>query len=671
MQISRISTAVPDRINQNNKKTKTQQNNYANNNIDKSKQQVSFKGTIDKFCLGLANLIENGGLAISFTLQDMLGTNLPRPIMGLKRNSKENKGEVNTNFAAKELVREMLTGPSMFVIPGIMLWAGKPIFGKSIDIPMNIIKSLGEIYAANPLIEQKEAAATIKKPFYKNIFSRTSDKTNLQKVAGKKDFYKSAFAEILKRAKSETNPSKETLEKATELAQQLINIPKGSGKKIKAEKKALIENISSEIIDISKKFAKDPAHTDFTVAKLSDTTAVPVKDAISHIMAYADDVVKKATRRSPEKAQDFIKKISNRKILGRFTTNIVMYGTVLAFLQIIPKLYNKAEGKDNAGLKGLMKEETFNNKPEAKEDKPVKDKSNPSFGSSAKAVSTLTGSGIIGKIAHGLEFEGLNLSFPMLLGVMGLGVLLPRTIQAKDKYDREEILRRDLTTCTVMCLGEKELRKGFSKLNEKNSGFVLAAKEKGFENKSFFKRLFDYLRPEKGVRVLSTDQIVSKYSEINKYKDGIKGFCEFIEGQGGNLSKVFSLTDESKTIVQRLLEKEGKDIATADNSTIKEVLSKAIDSDDVKKLTELFEKHDNPWVTKAKTLNARFTALSVLVLVPVFLGFMLPWINEKTTKRKFAEENAKKLSDNINKNNFFMSQNKVPDLFSDIANFTK
>ena len=304
------------------------------------------------------------------------------------------------------------------------------------------------------------------------------------------------------------------------------------------------------------------------------------------------------------------------------------------------------------------------------------DKSNPSFGSSAQLVNKLTGNGLIGKLGRAIEFEGCNVSFPLLLGIMGFGILIPRTLQAKDKYDREEILRRDLVTCATMCFAEKELRKGFSKLNEAKSGLVLAAKDKGFKQQSFAKKLFDYLRPIKGVQVLSTEQIISKYSGVDKYKDGIKGFCEFIEGQGGNLGKVFSVTDEAKNIVQRLLAKEGKDIATADNSTIKEVLSKAIDSDDVKQLTNLFKDKNNPWVQKAKTLNARFTALSVLVLVPVFLGFLLPAINERATKKRIREEEAQKSTKQLNKinmlnPNFFNQTQKTNNIFSDMTNFTK
>lgn len=646
MQVNQVNTAVPRKI----IKQNSDSNKRSTNNIINSKQVPTFKGGLDSFCLGVADLIENGGLAISFTLQDMLGTNLPRPIMGLRRNTKENKGEKNLKFAAKELVREMLTGPSMFLIPMGMLGVGKKVIGKTVNVPMNFIKSFGEIHTAQALNEAGQAIS-------------------------KQDFYKNAFTQIIQNAKSEPQASKETLEKAADFAERLAKTAKD-----KVAQKETLTKLSDEFVGIVKSHAKDAANTDFTIASISKTASAPFKETVSHMMSYADDIVEKAKNCDTGKINEFIKKLSNKKVIERLGANIAMYAAVMAFLQIIPRLYNRAEGKSNAGLKGLMKEETLKDKSldnvKVNENEQNKDKSNPSFGSSAQLVNKLTGNGLIGKLGRAIEFEGCNVSFPLLLGIMGFGILIPRTLQAKDKYDREEILRRDLVTCATMCFAEKELRKGFSKLNEAKSGLVLAAKDKGFKQQSFAKKLFDYLRPIKGVQVLSTEQIISKYSGVDKYKDGIKGFCEFIEGQGGNLGKVFSVTDEAKNIVQRLLAKEGKDIATADNSTIKEVLSKAIDSDDVKQLTNLFKDKNNPWVQKAKTLNARFTALSVLVLVPVFLGFLLPAINERATKKRIREEEAQKSTKQLNKinmlnPNFFNQTQKTNNIFSDMTNFTK
>ena len=634
MQINKVNSLIPNNIEK--KGTK--------NNIN-NKKNTSFKGlgVIDSISLGVANAIENGGLAVSFTLQDMLGTNLPRPIMGLRRNKKENHGEKNLSFAAKEVVREFLTGPSMFLIPMTTLAIAKRTVGKAINVPMKFIKSFGEIHAKQPLNEAGKAI-------------------------NQEEFYQNAFSEIIKNAKSETEASPETITTAKDFAHKLIN---GIGNKREAKK--TIGSLADEFVGITKSHAKDVVHTDFTSASVSNIASASFKTTVDHMMSYADDVVVKAAKQETSKLPEFIKNITNKKIIGRNTINVAMYAAVLTFLQIIPLLYNKAEGKDNAGLKGLMKKETFRDDSLSANNNNEKDKSKPSFGSMEKIVNTLTGDSKIGKLASTFEFTGPNVSFPLLLGIMGGGILIPRTIRAKDKYDREEILRRDLVTCAVMCFAEKELRKGFSKLNETKSGLVLAAKDEAFKNKSLPQKVFEYLRPIKGVRVLSTDQIISRYTNIGDYNGGIKGFCDFVSDQGGNLGKVFSLTEESKNIVGGILQNEGADIAKADNTVITNALEKAKDTDAVQKLIDLFKDKNNPWVQKAKTLNARFTALSVLVLVPVFLGFLLPAINERATKKRIKKEEELKAAqnkDNMALNTEFLkNQYKQNTIFSDMNQF--
>ncbi len=647
MQVSKVNTIVPKRLN-----NVKRQNNVTRREIQADKP--SFKGLmapIDKFSLFIANAIENGGLFVSFTLQDMLGTNLPRPIMGLKRNAKENNGEVNLNFAAKEMVREFLTGPSMFIIPMGMLAVSKKVFGKLVNVPANIIKSLGDIHA-------KEALKDV------------------GKAASKEEFYKSTFAEIIKNAKSETEISNATLEEASNFVSRFKTMLATGDKK---ERKAILEGLADSFTEISKKHAKDTIYTDYTTAQVSKNVKAPFKAVVSYMQSYADDVVDKIAKKDIKNVPEYIQKMANKKTVGRFFQNAIMYAAVLTFLQVIPKLYNKAEGDDNAGLKGLMKDETINNKAYSN-DTTAKNSTtartgNPSFGSAASvAAEKITGSGILGKFARGIEFDGPNVSFPLMLGVMAFGIILPRTLSAKDKYDREEIVRRDFVTCAVMCFGEKELRKIFSKVNELCSGLVLSKKDEAFKNKNIFKKVFDYLRPIKGVKVMSTDQIVSQYTNIDNYNNGIKGFCDFISNQGGKLRKLFSLTPKSKDIVNNLLKAEGTSISKADNSVITNVLDKAKDSDAVKDLVEMFKDKDNPWVKKAKTINSRFTALSVVVIVPVLLGFLLPWINEKATKKRIRKEQTENTINNQNnrfnvKDADYFNINGQKNIFSEMSKF--
>ncbi len=639
-------------------------------NINK-KYNKSFKG-LDSFCLGVANTIETGGLVVSFTLQDMLGTNLPRPFMGLRRNKEENHGQVNKSFAAKEAVREFLTGPSMFAIPYAMLKAGKgflgnytDMFGQACEVPAKFIKS------------------------FSNIHARNVSKNG--KLPDKQEFYKSTFAQMIKNAKGEKEASNDTVKTAERFARELVSSNKENLTNT-------ITNLSEEFSEISKAHSKNAVHADFTSASLSKDASAPFSKTVSHMMSYADDVVEKTKGKALEEGKALIEKLANKKIVGRFILNLSMYSAVMGFLQVIPRLYNNAEGDKNAGLKGLMNEETFHDKELNEKENKKHTKSNPSFGSMAGAAKSIAGKGNIGKFAEMMEFDGCNVSFNPLVGIMIGGIMYPRVTNAKDKYDREEIIRRDAITCVVMCVGEKILRKGFSKVNEATSGIVLAAKGEGFDDKSLPKKVLDYLKPVNGIQIFSSEQIRAKYSNIDKYKDGVKGFCDFISNQGGNLSKLFSLTDKTKAIVNDLLKSENIDIASADNKTITKVIADKKNAREVEKLAAEFKPskrvpienqsfldkilnrtetiEDNPWVKKARTLNARFTALSVLVLVPVFLGFLLPAINEKSTKKRINDEKSINSIKNNNISNQktkfdFMNKFQKSPIFSNMDKYTK
>lgn len=628
MQISSVNTNFPIQSNY--------KNNCNNKNIS-SINNTSFKG-VDNSCLALSTMIENGGFKVSFLIVDMLGTVIPRIAEGAMRNQDENNGELNYRFAAKEAAREITSGPSIFIVPFVIdkcsqdyLSKFSDVFGKSSGISADFIRAFGEIHAQNAV---------------KN-----------GKVASKEEFFKNTFCVILKNAKGELTITAATEKEARSFAQTLYA---ASQSKKKGALVSAIDSLSSKFVNISKANAVDGVHTDFTVAKVSDKASSSFRKATQNMVDFADDVVEKASKQSAENAKNFTVELVDKKIIARAGHNIVKYGAVIGVFQLIPKFYNLVEGDENAGLKGLMKQETLGDNNVNNNS----DKSNPSFGAGSSFSKSITGDGFFSKFLRNMEFDGCSMSFPQLAFFMLSAILYPRIKNARDEYDREEIIRRDVVTCAAMCAGEKILRHAFSKINEVKSGFVLATKGIDFKRKNIFRRVLDYLNPMNGIQMLSSEQIRAKYTNIGNYKKGIVGFCDFISEQGGNLSKLFSIDKTSKSIVEKLLKKEGKDLASADNITITKVLEKNMHSKDVKKLTALFYEtkrtkkanpswldkilgqtenvDDNPWVKKARTLNARFTALSVLVLVPAFLGFMLPAINERATKKRIAKLQASK-----------------------------
>ncbi|MBR6163901.1 hypothetical protein IKQ26_08455 [bacterium] len=259
-------------------------------------------------------------------------------------------------------------------------------------------------------------------------------------------------------------------------------------------------------------------------------------------------------------------------------------------------------------------------------------------GNPVELAGKLVGKGSLTKFADKIEFDSINMPFPVLATVMIFGVIIPRLVQAQDEYDREEIMRRDLISTVVITTAQPVINKSISAITEAKSGLALATKP---ATKNGFQKVLSYLNPVGGVRVLNGDQIAAKYSKIDGYKNGIAGFCDFVTGNGGNLKKMFSYEKGgTKEIVEKIV---GKDIFEAgDNKAIRDALADAAKKG-TKEIGELYAKFadkNNPFVIKAKSLNSTFGFLSMFLLVPALLGFAIPKVNERITKKKFLERQA-------------------------------
>ena len=269
----------------------------------------------------------------------------------------------------------------------------------------------------------------------------------------------------------------------------------------------------------------------------------------------------------------------------------------------------------------------------------------PNFGSAAKlAGKILNENSAIGKFAKNISYDGLDMSFPVMIAAMLGGVLVPRLIQAQDKYDRQEILRRDITSEGTIVFGAAALSKLFLKHNEKKSGFVLMKKPENFSAKSKFKKFMDYFMPTSTLTPANSGQIISRYSNIDAPEDGkgILHFCDYITDNGGNLNKLFHRTDATKEILSDICGS-AEAFKQADDKSIKSYISRAMEEapEKISKLYDQFKGENNEFVKQAKAMNSKFKFLSIFILIPAILGFGLPAMNEALTKKKYKKEHSK------------------------------
>ena len=267
-----------------------------------------------------------------------------------------------------------------------------------------------------------------------------------------------------------------------------------------------------------------------------------------------------------------------------------------------------------------------------------------SFGSLSSLGNKILKSETLQKAGKAFEFDGYNMPFASLATVCFGGVLLPRMVTARDENEFKEVFVRDFTTIVVLLFCRKAIQNVVSKACSKLSGLALLK----YPNKhdGFFKQAYNYLRPEKGVSALSSSDLKSKYTNIDKFNNGIVDFCEFIKKSGGDVAKVFK---SDKNIAKAAGDAYkaaniGGEFATASSDKIIDAFTKLNNekSSALNGVYDYFRNDKNGIVKKARVMNSSFDFLATFLLVPGLLGYALPRLMEKDIKNKY-KNNANKV----------------------------
>ena len=601
--------------------------------------------------VSLMDFIDAGGYAASFIIQDGIGFIAPRVGKGLLRGGEEKKDEngnvildkngepvrnLNWAYARKEGIREIVTGPSAFLIPMAMLHFINKYGGSGNNVKLNYIdgfqKPFTEFVKGN--LSEVVAGTAPKQTFYQNVFEDVITRSvNGQLV----DEAEKMSADEIKRMASEFAEK--------QLKVEAIHADKTLKKKERAAKLAEIGSVEDDFMKLMKNRVGGTVNEMAAHYSASNGTVKgggigellkAMKDYFGDAAGNAKKVLTEGV--SADQVESVVKSFTNRRMGSRVLTNLGIFGTVALFYTQIPKLYNM-------GLKGNP---ALGNNVEVQADKPEEkgSKKDVSFTGMGTVLEKTGKSFFNGKIGKGIS-DMFELNGPIISGT-AMPVLLygfcipPRLFQAQDKYDYQEIMVRDMTAFTALLFGAKAIARLFSDGFTKLTG--LALNSKNMEGRNVFQKTIDYLNPnDTRHSVLSSKQLDSKYTNIHEYKNGVSGFMEFIEGSGGNVKKAFSRDKGVKAAVEEILQKfSGKTFAEATEAEIKAAL-KAADSakgDLIKNFYELF-KGDNGLLRAAKTCNSSFGFLSTLLLVPGLIIWLTD-VCQKMTEKRLAEESAAK-----------------------------
>ena len=616
---------------------------------------VAFTGAYNapNFIVGLMDFIAAGGFAASFCLQDGIGFIAPRVYKGLRRGGKkkhdengneilnkngEPKRELNWAYARKEGIREIVTGPSAFVIPWLMLKGINKKFGTGNSVKLDYLDGFKNIFTdyAKENLEAIKAGNGDKQLFYKNVYKNILDQSINQQEGA------------VKLTSEELDKLADNFAKKQVAVEKINETYKGFGKKkIRAEKLAQLgSSIEDDYMALRKQHVGG-ASSDMAIQMLSSDGKVrggSIGELTKAMKNYFSDAVKN-THDALKKTADadlgeVIKKFTNKKMGSRILTNLGLFAAVALFYTQIPKLYNMGTGGKNPALMNDEEPALQNGTAEKVQDSI--DNKQVSFGS-ASSILSKAGEKVINnpklkKISDIFELNGPIIQGNAMAVLLYGACIPPRLVHAQDKYDYGEILVRDMTAFTALLFGAKALARLFSDGFTKLTG--LALNNKNMDGRSTFKKVIDYLNPaDTRHSILSSRELDSKYTHIDKFKNGIEGFMEFIEKSGGNIKKAFANDSKIKEAINNILKDSGKTFEKATSEEIKEVLHNANVSKSAKleEVYKLFRK-PNKLLNRAKTCNSFFGALSTLVLVPGLI-IALTDICKAMTDKKKAEEN--------------------------------
>lgn len=632
------------------KKYSPKENQYAKNN------SPAFTG-LEAVPVVVADAINNGGFAFSFIAQDCFGMAAPRVLEGINRRpvnpeTGKKEGPYNWAFARREGIRELLSGPSAFIIPAVMLKFIKKYSGQANNVPIDMIQGLGAnfINYASKNSGTLDNVAKTRKEFYHDLFKNVLN-TTLEGKLSEEELEKLSTSYMQKAIEIEgAKDRKKSLWK--KIANQKVE---GSPEDLTASflddfmalKK---KHLSSSVNELTASFTVNPEKIGKYGVELTngDTQTIGFKKLLKTVTDFTDDVIettgaamKKAQNGfDAKKAEEFLKNFVDRRTGSRIITNLGMWGAVVGFYALIPTLYS-------LGLKGNP---SFQNTEAAKDEPQKTDKKDKKSGT--KDVSFSGRHEVFAKTAHKVaespklkgflshfEFDDAAMSVPAMMGLL-FGFCFPtrlrKAIKDSDKYDVKETCMRDLTSFGTILFAANAVARGFSVVFSKLSGLALNIKPDNHTN--FFNKFKNYFSPLGGVNVMNNTQLESKYTNVHQYRDGINGFFDFITDNGGNLKKALQL---DKTVAENVKTVIGKDLKDATDDEIKAAF-KNITTDEAKKakkaIEDVFKNKKNIFVKRSKLYNSLFTALSTIALVPAFMIWLARKCDKMTRNARAKDE---------------------------------
>ncbi|HNW25592.1 MAG TPA: hypothetical protein PLG15_00295 [Candidatus Gastranaerophilaceae bacterium] len=293
-----------------------------------SKSKISFKGG-EYNLANMMGLIEGLGFFGAFFIIDSLSLITPRIVVGLNRD-KDKLGHLNYKAGAEEAGREVLSGPSMFLIPiGIF-----------------------------EVVRRTAAASKIPKNTMKVLFEHTKQTLkglgDTSLLSNKKEFSEKFAQQLFDKAFGEFDLGDKAAQFKKRFTTRLVWCANStSDKKSFKKNMAAFEKIISEINNSNR--SKTPIHP--KIIDIGDNVKVRAKDLFEDFRHYSSDIITKISKRKwiddaskslKKEAVNWTDNMKKIRLSLRFGACVASFFAVGAFLIHLPKLYQVSKDSSPA-----------------------------------------------------------------------------------------------------------------------------------------------------------------------------------------------------------------------------------------------------------------------------------------------------------------------------------
>ena len=531
----------------------------------------------------------------------------------------------------------------MMFTPFLVFALTKKFMGKSTFNHTGIIKKLGQNFTET--IKNKKAGDTVKglkENFYRSTLNEMVEGTT-PNAKGKEEFINKIYNHVTKLDELEAQLKNA---KGKSFKDRITNIFKPKSKKFKSEKdilKTQIAETKGTMLQELNDFHTSNSTEFGLVNKIKlNNDVYGANESIESMRNYAFDAIKGDD--VSKLTEESTKKFANQTMAKRIVATVAASLGTIGSTSIVPALYTILNPVPPGAMDNACYNPEHDHKPEPKHkgNKKVNNQNTDKKGPVQ----------FKGNVLKQLQFDGNQLT-PLLMTTLATGgLIVPRVHTAvkrapidedgkKNLIEVPEILTRDIISTGAVTYGVPILTKAMVNTYENASGFVLINKPK--KDMSMAKKILDTINPLSSVEPFSNKDLKSIYGHIEN-KDQLLNFANYIDERKGSLVKVFKTLKNGKdsfaATSANFENLSGLDRKAA-NSKIIEAITNHFDDNAVKKLMEPAKPGKiNGMLERARGLNSAPKMLNTLILVPAFLGVVLPKIVYGITAKNRAKLEA-------------------------------